>query len=72
MFKKMEIVGLSVYWNCGQEITKEIKSLIDLQVISSGKVIRPVYFILFYFFFGGGAQESLISHCQKSIFREFC
>ncbi|VDK72688.1 unnamed protein product [Litomosoides sigmodontis] len=31
MFKKLEIEGLSVYWNSGQQITKEIKNHMDLQ-----------------------------------------
>uniref|UniRef100_A0A915Q2Y8 Chorein N-terminal domain-containing protein n=1 Tax=Setaria digitata TaxID=48799 RepID=A0A915Q2Y8_9BILA len=31
MFKKLEIDGLSLYWNCGQQISDEIKSYMDLQ-----------------------------------------
>ncbi|KAL3994358.1 hypothetical protein ACH3XW_21415 [Acanthocheilonema viteae] len=31
MFKKLEIEGLSVYWNCGQQVTEEIKNHMDLQ-----------------------------------------
>ncbi|VDO35323.1 unnamed protein product [Onchocerca flexuosa] len=31
MFKKLEIEGLSVYWNCGQQITEEINNYMDLQ-----------------------------------------
>ncbi|VDN17841.1 unnamed protein product [Gongylonema pulchrum] len=39
MFKKLEINGLSVYWNCGQEVTDDISSYMDLQVISCNQEI---------------------------------
>uniref|UniRef100_A0A1I7VNQ7 Ricin B-type lectin domain-containing protein n=1 Tax=Loa loa TaxID=7209 RepID=A0A1I7VNQ7_LOALO len=38
MFKKLEIEGLSVYWNCGQQITEKIKNHMDLQYMMASEI----------------------------------
>ncbi|CAG9534944.1 unnamed protein product [Cercopithifilaria johnstoni] len=46
MFKKLEIDGLSLYWNCGQQVSEEIKSHIDLQYIMAPEISRDNMWIL--------------------------
>uniref|UniRef100_A0AAF5PWJ8 Ricin B-type lectin domain-containing protein n=2 Tax=Wuchereria bancrofti TaxID=6293 RepID=A0AAF5PWJ8_WUCBA len=46
MFKKLEIEGLSVYWNCGQRLTGEIKNHMDLQYMMAPEINKDNVCIL--------------------------
>nr|CDP97328.1 Bm2386 [Brugia malayi] len=46
MFKKLGIEGLSVYWNCGQRVTGEIKSYMDLQYMMAPEISKDNVCIL--------------------------